>query len=85
MKNKPTLEEMEEAWRGQGVRIEALAKTMPIETPRRDTEVTLCRSVLAAVVALALLPALPQKTMAATPVASLDKCCQRVESLLLYS
>ena len=84
MKNKPTLEEMEAAWRSQGGGIDALAKTMPLETPRHDAQVTLWRSVAAAALAIAMLLVLPPKAMAtATPAGSLDKCRQIVDTILL--
>ena len=84
MKNKPTLEEMEAAWRSQSDGIDALAQTMPLKTPRRDMQVTLWRSVAAAGLAIALLAVLPPKAMAsATPAGSFDKCRQIVDTILL--
>ena len=86
MKNKPTLEEMEAAWQTHVTRIEELAQTMPLTTPRHDTQVTLCRSVVAAVLAVAMLAVLPSNSMAAaTPIGSLDKCQQIVDTMLLVS
>ncbi len=83
MNDKPTLEEMEAAYRRFSLRIDELAQSMPVNTPHHDNVVTIRRSVVAAFAAVVLLLCLPHPTQAsATPYRNLADCRATVDTLL---